>query len=164
MNIHAPQSERVIAELKWLCAVDNNLRSPKNSGATIGLVQDALLSGYLLSLDETLVHREIFYDAIMSMKHGWSREIPDPVGLDMDGRPVWTGKQLLSMAIPQELNLERGQVQIYNGELLRGTLDKKLLGVGSGSLVHLVVQQLGADRARDFLDNIHVLHILNLFS
>ena len=155
MNIHAPQSERVIAELKWLCAVDNHLRSPKNSGATIGLVQDALLAGYLLSLDETFVHREIFFDSIMAMKHGWSRDIPDPVGLDADGRPLWTGKQLLSMAIPQELNLERGNVKIYSGELVEGTLDKKLLGVGSGSLVHLVVQQLGEDRARDFLDNLH---------
>ena len=155
MNVHAPQAPRVVAELKWLCAVDNHLRSPKNSGATIGLVQDALLSGYLLSLDETLVNREIFYDSVMSMKHGWSREIPEPVCQDADGRDVWTGKQLLSMAIPQELNLERGDVRIYNGVLIQGTLDKKLLGVGSGSLVHLVVQQLGEDRARDFLDNLH---------
>jgi DNA-directed RNA polymerase beta' subunit len=39
MNLHVPQSKRTQAEVQWLCAVDNQIRSPKNSGATIGLVQ-----------------------------------------------------------------------------------------------------------------------------
>ncbi len=155
MNVHSPQSYRTQAELKWLCAIANHLRSPKNGGAVVGLVQDALAAGYLLSREETRVDREIFYDAIMSMKHPWSREIPTPVGMDEDGREVWTGRQLLSMAMPQELNVEKGPVKIYNGILLSGMLNKKYLGVGSGSLVHLVVQQLGEDRAVDFLDNLH---------
>ncbi len=107
-------------------------------------MQDALLAAYLLSLDETTVDREIFFDCIMSMKHGWSRDIPPAVTKDEDGRPVWTGKQLISMAIPKELNIERGKVKIYNGELLSGNLGKALLGVGTGTLLHLVVQQLGA--------------------
>lgn len=93
--------------------------------------------------EETRVDREIFFDAIMSMKHKWSREIPPPIGYDADGREEWTGRQLLSMAMPQELNVEKGNVKIYNGLLVSGTLNKKYLGVGSGSLVHLVVQQLG---------------------
>lgn len=156
MNAHAPQLQATIAENKWLCAVSNHFLSPKNSGATVGLVQDALLSGYLLSLEETRVNRDIFYDCIMSMKHGWSRtDLPQPVDTDADGRPLYTGKQLLSMTIPRELNLERGKVVIINGELLAGNLGKDLLGVGTGTLLHLVVQQLGEDRARDFLDNLH---------
>ena len=46
-------------------------------------------------------------------------------------------------------------MRIYNGVLLSGTLGKNLLGVGTGTLLHLVVQQLGEDRARNFLDNLH---------
>lgn len=106
-------------------------------------MQDALLAAYLLSLDETVVDREIFFDSIMSMKHGWSRDIPPATGTDADGRPTWTGKLLISMAIPKELNIERGKVKIYNGVLLSGNLGKGLLGVGTGTLLHLVVQQLG---------------------
>ena len=155
MNLHAPQSCRTQAELKWLCAISNHLRSPKNGGAVVGLVQDALAAGYLLSREETRCDRDVFFDAIMSMKHPWSREIPQPIGVDEDGRDVWTGRQLLSMAMPQELNVEKGQVKIYSGILVSGTLNKHFLGVGSGSLVHLVVQQLGEDRASDFLDNLH---------
>lgn len=98
------------------------------SGATVGLVQDALLAAYLLSLDETVVDREIFFDSVMSMKHGWSRDIPPPTGTDADGRPTWTGKLLISMAIPKELNIERGKVKIYNGVLISGNLGKGLLG------------------------------------
>lgn len=159
MNCHAPQVQGTIAEIKWLCAVSNNFLSPKNSGATIGLVQDALLSGYLLSLDETRVNREIFFDCIMAMKHGTRREIPQAVERDADGRPVWTGKQLISMAIPKELNIEHKDVRVYNGELISGNLNKSLLGNGTGTLLHIAVQQLGEDRARDFLDNLHDLNI-----
>lgn len=89
------------------------------------------------------------------MKHGWSRDIPPHVQVDEDGRPVWTGKQLISMSIPKELNIERGKVKIHNGELLSGNLARGLLGVGDGTLLHLVVQLLGEDRARNFLDNLH---------
>jgi DNA-directed RNA polymerase beta' subunit len=93
------------------------------------------------------------------MKHGWSRDIPAPTGKDIDGRPTWTGKLLISMAIPKELNIERGKVKIYNGVLISGNLGKGLLGVGTGTLLHLVVQQLGEDRARNFLDNLHDVSI-----
>ena len=155
MNIHVPQSQRAEAEVKHLAAVQLHIRSAKNGGATIGLVQDALLAGYLLSLDGVLINREVFFDCVMSMKHAWSQDIPDPVGEDVDGRPVWTGKQLLSMAIPSELNLHRGKTRIIKGVLVEGTLDKGLLGAGSGSLLHLVVHEFGEQRARDFLDNLH---------
>ncbi len=37
MNVHAPQSFRTQAEIKWLCAITNHLRSPKNGGAVVGL-------------------------------------------------------------------------------------------------------------------------------
>lgn len=39
MNAHAPQLQATIAENKWLCAVSNHFLSPKNSGATVGLVR-----------------------------------------------------------------------------------------------------------------------------
>jgi hypothetical protein len=140
-------------------------------------LKDGLNAGHLLSRDSTRVNKTVFFDCVMAMQHGCSRPIPDYVARDEEGRKLWTGKQLLSMAIPEELNLERGDVRIYGGQLVNGTLDKKLLGkcsyrqlfafsfrkmltifdlgVGSGSLVHLVVQQLGEDRARNFLDNLH---------
>lgn len=151
MNVHAPQSHQTTSELEWLSSVASNLRSPKDGGATIGLVQDALLAGYLLSLEETTMSRDVFYDCVMAMRHPWARELPAPGALG--GR--YTGRQLLSMAMPRELNVERDSVCIRGGVLVRGALNKGLLGSGSGSLLLIVLQMLGEERACAYLDNVH---------
>jgi DNA-directed RNA polymerase II subunit RPB1 len=70
-------------------------------------------------------------------------------------RPIWTGKQVLNLIIPNKINLIRFSswhsekekrfitpsdtvVRIEKGELLSGTLCKKTLGTGSGSLIHVI--------------------------
>jgi DNA-directed RNA polymerase II subunit RPB1 len=91
----------------------------------------------------------------------------DVVGLweDSDGnipapailkpRPIWTGKQVFNSIISRQINLirfcswhsgeEKGfvtpsdnMVRIEKGELLSGTLCKKTLGTGPGSLIHVI--------------------------
>jgi DNA-directed RNA polymerase II subunit RPB1 len=67
-------------------------------------------------------------------------------------RPIWTGKQVFNLIIPRQINLiwfcsceEKGfvtpsdtMVRIEKGELLSGTLCKKTLGTGPGSLIHVI--------------------------
>lgn len=75
----------------------------------------------------------------------------------------WTGKQLLSLVIPRSQTRETEHLVIRRGELLVGQLDKKVLGMARGSLLHHVlldeprgvgqafIERL-ADMARVFLD------------
>jgi DNA-directed RNA polymerase II subunit RPB1 len=70
-------------------------------------------------------------------------------------RPLWTGKQVLNLIIPKQINLQRTSawhsesesgnitpgdtfVRIEKGELLSGTLCKKALGTSTGSLIHVI--------------------------
>ncbi len=69
--------------------------------------------------------------------------------------PLWTGKQVVSLIIPKQINLVRmaasqldsdngiltagdNRVLIEKGELLSGTLCKKTLGTSIGSLIHVI--------------------------
>jgi DNA-directed RNA polymerase II subunit RPB1 len=80
-------------------------------------------------------------------------KIPAPAILKP--RPIWTGKQVFNLIIPKQINLIRfsawhsetetgfitpgdTMVRIEKGELLSGTLCKKSLGTGSGSLIHVI--------------------------
>ncbi|KAK9713061.1 hypothetical protein RND81_06G000500 [Saponaria officinalis] len=83
-------------------------------------------------------------------------------------RPIWTGKQVFNLIIPKQINLVRfaawhqetetgfltpgdTRVLIERGELLAGTLCKKTLGTGGGSLIHVIWEEVGPDAARKFL-------------
>lgn len=70
-------------------------------------------------------------------------------------RPLWTGKQVFNLIIPEQINLVRysawhqetevgfmtpgdTQVRIEKGEIISGTLCKKTLGTSTGSLIHII--------------------------
>lgn len=88
-------------------------------------------------------------------------KVPAPTILKPE--PLWTGKQVFNLIIPKQINLirysswhnenERGpitpgdtMVRIEKGELLTGTLCKKTLGTGTGSLIHVIWYELPHDK------------------
>ena len=82
-------------------------------------------------------------------------------------RPLWTGKQILSLVIP-ECNLSKpaskkgkadwcsnsdASVLIKKGELLCGVMSKDIVGAKSGGLIHIIWRDRGFDSCRDFFSN-----------
>ncbi|KAK1324599.1 DNA-directed RNA polymerase II subunit RPB1 [Acorus calamus] len=112
---------------------------------------------------------ELMMDVFMNILMWWEDfdgKIPAPVILKP--RPLWTGKQVFNLIIPKQINLIRTsawhaesetgfitpgdtQVRIERGELLSGTLCKKTLGTSTGSLIHVIWEEVGPDAARKFL-------------
>ena len=98
----------------------------------------------------------LYQDVFMNILMWWQDfdgKIPAPAILKP--RPIWTGKQVFNLIIPKQINLIRfsawhsetetgfitpgdTMVRIEKGELLSGTLCKKSLGTGSGSLIHVI--------------------------
>lgn len=81
-------------------------------------------------------------------------------------RPMWTGKQILSLIIPA-INYKKltddfknwacpkdKSVLIKNGELLCGVTQKPQVGAASGGLVHIVWRDCGPEACRDFLSDL----------
>jgi len=85
-------------------------------------------------------------------------------------RPLWTGKQILSLVIPHcnyskldnKSNWacpEDKNILVKNGELLCGQLKKATVGATGGGLVHIIWKDLGHEACKDWMS--HTQNIVN---
>ncbi|KAH6692661.1 DNA-directed RNA polymerase II subunit RPB1 [Plectosphaerella plurivora] len=163
MNLHVPQSEETRAEIKELCMVPINIVSPQRNGPLMGIVQDTLAGAYKVCRRDVFLSKEEVMN-IMLWVPNWDGIIPPPAII----RPVirWTGKQIMSLAIPdivslhhmpdskEENPLKDEGVLIQSGQLMYGLLTKKIIGAASGGIVHIVYNEHGPYAAMRFLNGV----------
>ncbi|KAF9603034.1 hypothetical protein IFM89_033759 [Coptis chinensis] len=167
MNMHVPQSVETKAEVLELMMVPKCIVSPQSNRPVIAIVQDTLLGCRMITKRDTFIEKDVFMNILMWWGD-FDGKIPAPAILKP--RPLWTGKQVFGLIIPKQINLMRTsawhpdsetdfitpgdtQVRIERGELLTGILCKKTLGTSTGSLIHVVWEEVGPDAARKFLGN-----------
>ena len=93
--------------------------------------------------------------------------IPTPEIMIDDRLPIWTGKQILSFIIPDNVNLKltndgydndpvqvKNMVEIIEGVIKQGAFDKGLFTKTSKGLIHTIYNDLGSDRAKSFIDDL----------
>ncbi|VFR02519.1 unnamed protein product [Cuscuta campestris] len=165
MNMHVPQSFETRAEVLELMMVPKCIVSPQANRPVMGIVQDTLLGCRKITKRDTFIEKDVFMNILMWWGD-FDGKVPAPAVLKP--RPLWTGKQVFNLIIPKTINLlrysswhsdsEKGyitpgdtQVRIEKGELLTGTLCKKSLGTSTGSLIHVIWEEVGPDAARKFL-------------
>ncbi|KAK3014995.1 hypothetical protein RJ639_007248 [Escallonia herrerae] len=165
MNMHVPQSFETRAEVAELMMVPKCIVSPQSNRPVMGIVQDTLLGCRKITTRNTFIEKDVFMNILMWWED-FDGKIPTPAILKP--RTLWTGKQVFNLIIPKQINLikysawhselERGyitpgdtQVRIEKGELISGTLCKKTLGPSSGSLIHVIWEEVGPDATRKFL-------------
>jgi len=162
MNLHVPQSEETRAEVKELCLVPQNIVSPQKNAPLMGIVQDSLAGVYKLCRRDVFLNKEQVMN-LMLWVPGWDGVIPPPA--IVKPRPRWTGKQLISLVIPREVNIQAGpdnykallkddSLLIQGGTLIYGLLKKKFVGAQSGGIVHIAYNELGPAAAMAFLNGV----------
>jgi len=176
MNLHVPQSEEARAEARILMLVQEQILSPRYGGPIMGAIQDYITGAFLLTRKSTFLRRRevcrLLYNA------GYTGPLPPPAIKYPE--KLWTGKQLVSLFLPKDLNfaarsnicakcdtcLEEdcpydAYVSVKNGLLISGVLDKKLIGAGQPeSLLHFIVKDYGSDAASHFIDNVFKLFLI----
>lgn len=127
----------------------------------MGIVQDSLLACYLMTAQECFIEKDRFYDLIFSaIGDEWDGVIPHPA--IYKPRPLWTGKQLLSMILPdisfnayEPVDMNDEKVCIRRGYICTGRFNKKIIGKGvERGLIHRMVLQEGNDRTAQFMSMI----------
>nr|WCZ58692.1 DNA-directed RNA polymerase II subunit RPB1 [Seculamonas ecuadoriensis] len=158
MNLHAPQSLLTKAELREMMMVPKNIVVAKSNSPIIGIVQDSLLGCRRITMRDVFLEKDFFFNCLMFVDD-WNGDIPKPAILKP--RPLWTGKQLFSMILPN-VNLTRTanthpktertfispgdtRVIIQDGELLAGICDKRTMGNAEGSLIHVTFMDKGPE-------------------
>jgi DNA-directed RNA polymerase II subunit RPB1 len=171
MNLHVIQNMLGLAECEELMAVSRNVMNPQNNQPCLSLVQDARVGGMLLTRRTTFLTLEEMQQCIGAIKYPLpgKEDLPEPVQTDAEtGRPLWSGKQLVSMILPG-IFIERRvrgagadvgptdpaerYILIENGVLKHGTLCKTMLGSSAGGIVHRICTTMGNQAATRFLSD-----------
>jgi DNA-directed RNA polymerase subunit A' len=174
MNLHIPQTEEARAEAALLASVQENILSPRFGGPIIGGIHDHISGIFLLT------HTLRWFtkgEAIDLLKNNRVDRLGSP-GKSEDGIDYWSNKQIFSRILPADLNMvfqassckncdeclrtgcdRDAYVQIRDGDLLSGTIDKRAVGAFDGAIVHRIIRQYGYARAAQFIDDVTRLSI-----
>ena len=103
-------------------------------------------------------------------------EIKIPTPAVLKPQKLWTGKQIMSIIIPEQINFKRyteqpqrnpvtgsmernfcpikdSMVLISSGELISGVFNKPIIGSAGGGIIHIIWKECGPKICQDFLSN-----------
>ena len=161
MNLHIIQSEEARAEAKILMRVQENILTPRYGGAVIGGIHDHISGAYLLTHSERLVPKALALDVLGGI--GYIGSMP-PEQTDENGNIGYPGRELINLILPDNINLSyksrnKDQVEVIDGNIISGTIDKTGIGAEDGKLLDAVVQTHGTTRGAKFLNDMTKLTI-----
>ncbi|WP_405303709.1 DNA-directed RNA polymerase subunit A' [Methanobrevibacter sp.] len=179
MNMHVFQTDESRAEAKSLMRVQEHILSPRFGGPIIGAIHDHISGAYLLTRDGVEFSEEDALQIIRKshlkipeFKSGqwilkYNPDYSEESFIYKDKGEKWTGKELFSLLLPNDLNLsysaeiskcpavfpiEDATVVIKNGILTQGVIDESAYGSFSGKILDKIVKEYGPGRAKEFLD------------
>jgi DNA-directed RNA polymerase beta' subunit len=159
MNLHMPQDEQSETELKMLAAVPYQIISPANNKSIVGIFQDSMLGSYLFSQENINFDKRKAMNLIVGLKN---------IDTSIFNNETITNYNLLSQIIPpislkyklknfddsEDYKTSNHVVEIYNGNYIRGELQKGVLGDGSKGLIQRICNDYGNMASSDFIDNL----------
>jgi DNA-directed RNA polymerase subunit A' len=170
MNLHVVQSEEARAEARILMRVQEHIRSPRFGGAVIGAIHDHITGMFLLT------HGEASYDIDQTVRIlsrvEYKKDLPKPEYPKAKGGPRWSGRQIFSVLLPDDMNLKYNAsvyfaersleenseldmiVEIVNGQMIRGPVDGNSISAFKGRILEDISRLKGSDAARDFIDKV----------
>ena len=196
MNLHTCNGLAARVEIQQLMMVPTQFITPQRNAPIIGLVQDTLLASRLFTKRDTFLTHQQVCQLLMVIEHEddceatramFGQKMPGgrlPMPAIVRPQPLWSGKQIYSLLLPDDLEYERRSrshseykdrladlskrdpigakycdptdtlVLVRRGVLLCGTIDKKSVGTSGGSFVHIVHNDHGGERCRDMIDGI----------
>ena len=160
MNIYVPQTPESQSEVRNLMAATNNIMSKQSGKPLVGIVQDACLGAYLMTKYDRNIDVETFNDIVMEIKftHVKKEGLFDSKlekierVLQFKRKPYrkYSGKTLVSLILPDYLSLTTDTIEIYDGVICSGFIDKKTMS-DIAKVVHNTFSNL---HAADLIDNV----------
>ena len=150
MNLHALQTHESRADAQELMGVAYNIITPQSNKPVMGIVQDSLLSAFMMTSPGVTLDKAEMCNICMWIK---GAELPEP---KLPG-PLWTGLQCMSLLFPKDFNWKD---IIFQGQILKGPLGKKALGRSHGSIIHRLYNDYGPDRTCQFINELQRINHL----
>jgi len=163
MNLHMPQDDESEIELRHLAAVPYQLISPANNNSIIGVFQDSLIGSYLFTRENIkFTPREAMnllaaYPRVNEtlFKSGEDVSNFDVLSQILPPLTLKYKKKAFGEKNPNEdYATSNNVVEIRNGRMIRGQIDKSVLGGGGVGLIQRVCNDFGNIAASDFIDGL----------
>jgi len=163
MNLHMPQDDESEIELRHLAAVPYQLISPANNNSIIGIFQDSLIGSYLFTRENIkFTPREAMnllaaYPRVNEtlFKSGEDVSNFDVLSQILPPLTLKYKKKAFGEKNPNEdYATSNNVVEIRNGRMMRGQIDKSVLGGGGVGLIQRVCNDFGNIAAADFIDGL----------
>ncbi|CAJ0960345.1 unnamed protein product, partial [Mesorhabditis belari] len=166
MNGHFTQSYQAQVEVGEIANVGNNFLVPKDASPLLGLIQDHVVSGVLLTLRGRMFNREDFMHLVLAAFSETTQRLEIPPPCMIKPERLWSGKQVISTIVlncipagypkvnltgkaktpvkcwkvrekdPPTFRMSESEVIFRQGELLCGVLDKNHFGASEFGLTH----------------------------
>lgn len=158
-----PQDDESEIELRHLAAVPYQLISPANNNSIIGVFQDSLIGSYLFTRENIrFTPREAMnllaaYPRVneTAFKSGEDLSNFDVLSQILPPLTLKYKKRQFGEKNPNEdYATSNNVVEIRNGRMLRGQIDKSVLGGGGVGLIQRVCNDFGNIAAADFIDGL----------
>jgi DNA-directed RNA polymerase beta' subunit len=158
-----PQDDESEIELRHLAAVPYQLISPANNNSIIGIFQDSLIGSYLFTRENIkFTPREAMnllaaYPRVNEtvFKSGEDISNFDVLSQILPPLTLKYKKKAFGEKNPKEdYATSNNVVEIRNGRMMRGQIDKAVLGSGGVGLIQRVCNDFGNIAAADFIDGL----------
>ena len=150
IDCHIPQNPMATTKVKELIATPFHILSPKNGMSMVFIVQDAMVSVYLLTRRKKQIKRSMFMQYLVDLDDlSRLNEIVSKLG--------YTGKAIFSFLLPRQLWHKTPKIGIENGLLMNRIINKSSLGSSSSSLIKCIFNDYRAQRATQFIGNCQFL-------
>jgi len=149
MNLHVPQTEEARAEAENLVLLDHQIITPRYGLPIIGIEEDARLGVHLLTEDMYLSKEDA---AELLIYSDITDSLPKPEKSDK-----WSGKQIFSLLLPEDLDFESDDLVIKKGKIESGIVSEKFIGPEEGFLVNDIFKKYGAEYTSKLIDEINKL-------
>tara|TARA_B110001450_G_scaffold248266_1_gene264239 strand:- start:481 stop:4989 length:4509 start_codon:yes stop_codon:yes gene_type:complete len=160
MNLHMPQSLEAESELNNLAAVTNQIISPANNKSIIGIFQDSLLGIYRFTRENINFTPRQTMNLLMNVNNINLNNLPK--------NDLFTNFNILSQIIPpmslkyktkrfsgkEDFKTSNNVLEIQNGSIIRGQIEKGVLGDGSKGLIQRICNDFSNDDSCSFINNL----------
>lgn len=163
MNFHLLQTQEARSECRNLMIPQRHIISAQSNSPSIGLVQDSLLASMKFTKDDILLDKQLVCNILMWIK-SWNNKLPKPI--ITEPKELWSGKQIFSLLLPNNINYKNKTnssepkykfIEIINGILKNGILDKNTVGQSSNSLIHIIYNDYGPLAVSNFINDLQLI-------
>jgi len=165
MNLHMPQDPESEAELKNLAAVPYQIISPANNSSIIGIYQDSMLGSYLFTREGIHFNPRDAMNLLMMSNNVNEKELLNI----FEQKGNITNFDILSQIMPplsmkyktkafkedkDDASTSNAIMEIRNGKVIRGQMDKSVLGATTKGLLQRVCNDFGNMASAKFVDDL----------